>query len=294
MNYLKNHILKMKYRKERKRIDRIFIDNVQKKQVTANVRNTSISDSDGTNYLLFVNAAVSNEEVFSSFRSCSIYRQIVTGLSVNLAEQCWKIIKKQALSDECLDLYLESDKIGEPERYYFDDLDKKVAPSTIRYIKILYDIQKLMPAEINSIAEIGIGYGGQCKIIMDKCNIQRYDLIDLPEVTELAKKYLTEISSTNEKISLVNYVDGTKLEGIADSYDLVISNYAFSELGREVQDAYLQSVILKAKHGYMIWNSLSYLTLGGYSVDELRKIIPNSKVANEEPLSAKDNVLIFW
>jgi hypothetical protein len=38
-------------------------------------------------------------------------------------------------------------------------------------------------------------------------------------------------------------------------YDLVISNYAFSELPSELQTRYIEKIILKAKRGYLTINS---------------------------------------
>lgn len=74
----------------------------------------------------------------------------------------------------------------------------------------------------------------------------------------------------------------------------MISNYAFSELTREVQDIYLDRVILKSQSGYITWNSLSYDMMDGYALNELLEKIPNSFTIPEEPLTSPNNCIIVW
>ena len=76
--------------------------------------------------------------------------------------------------------------------------------------------------------------------------------------------------------------------------DLVISNFAFSELRPSVQDAYLRNVILNSKRGYMTMNTLAQAYFGGLSQAELLRRIPNSQILPEKPLSAPGNLIIYW
>jgi hypothetical protein len=76
--------------------------------------------------------------------------------------------------------------------------------------------------------------------------------------------------------------------------DLVISNYAFSELSRELQKQYLENVILPSKRGYITWNSSSVGHEKCYSIDELVRAIPNSRIKAEVPNTGVGNVIIFW
>ena len=57
---------------------------------------------------------------------------------------------------------------------------------------------------------------------------------------------------------------------------------------------YLERVVLKAKSGYITWNELSFIELGGLSVGELLEKIPNSFLIKEDPLTYKNNVIIVW
>ena len=81
-------------------------------------------------------------------------------------------------------------------------------------------------------------------------------------------------------------------------YDLVISNYAFSELPRKIQDEYLEKVILKSQRGFMLMNSgktnKTGRSEGKITLEELRKSIPNLQELPEVPLTSPDNYLLVW
>ena len=76
--------------------------------------------------------------------------------------------------------------------------------------------------------------------------------------------------------------------------DLVVSNYAFSELSRGVQDIYLKNVILHSQRGYITWNSTSMYNSDAYSLADLVRLIPNSHIIPEQPNTAVDNAIIIW
>ena len=77
-------------------------------------------------------------------------------------------------------------------------------------------------------------------------------------------------------------------------YDLVISNYAFTELTREIQDVYLKKIILNSKKGYITYNDISPESFKSYKKEELLKIIPNSRIIDEKPLTHERNCIIIW
>ena len=141
---------------------------------------------------------------------------------------------------------------------------------------------------INSIAEIGIGYGGQCRIIKNKFPHVKYTLFDLPEVLGLAEKFLTNFEECRNNIY---YVDGNHIYN-TEKYDLIISNYAFSELTREIQEMYFEKVIKNSERVYITWNSISQNIFGGFSVNEILNLIPGSHDIDEKPLTHPDNRII--
>ena len=251
---------------------------------------TKTSASDNGYYPLICYLASQYDEVFNNFRSNYIYTRILEHVTEKLGGEYLDIIKELHLfNNNDWQEFAKNDLYGGTKKFTYDINGQKfnLSPTTIRYAKVLGDIMTLFDVnEIKSIAEIGIGYGGQCRIIRSKIPDAVYNLFDLPEVIGLAEKFLSHYDECRENIK---YLDGGHIY-LQDNYDLVISNYAFSELRREVQDMYLEKIILRSKRGYITWNKV----LGSYSVNELLAKIPGSAIIDERPLTAPDNCIILW
>ena len=84
---------------------------------------------------------------------------------------------------------------------------------------------------------------------------------------------------------------------VEQEFDLVVSNYAFSELPRAVQLEYMEKVLVRAKHVYMIMNSggsnLTGRSEGKLSCAELMSAIPGLQIQDEIPNSGVDNYVLF-
>ena len=78
------------------------------------------------------------------------------------------------------------------------------------------------------------------------------------------------------------------------------SIYAFSELPRNLQNLALNKIINKSRSGYMIVNSHNLekdfflKKYNFYTIDELKEIIPNLIVLEENPQSHKNNKLLTF
>jgi putative sugar O-methyltransferase len=188
------------------------------------------------------------------------------------------------------------DSLGSPKRYQYEDINS-ISPSSLRYIKVASDIKNIFKDKINfnnaRIIEIGCGYGGQCFVLNQLFNIEHYYIVDIPEAQKLANKYL-------QKLNIKNYtiVPIENLSNITDEYDLVISNYAYSELDKNFQDYYYDHIIKKSKHGYLTFNFISSLfNIDSYSkeeiIDKFNQYQPVS-LLNEEPKTHKDNFIIYF
>lgn len=255
---------------------------------------TSITDNN--EYPSLCLAASMDEALFSNFRRNPVYNLVLEHVSESQGQQYLDVISRDGrpnFSDEDWDDFHKNDRYGNPRTciYEINGKHRDLSPTTLRYVKVLQDIMMLCQEKrIHSVAEIGVGYGGQCRIMTSYLQeIEKYHLIDLPEVLELVKKYLGKFGGKESYL----FVDGTQISG-NESYDLVISNYAFSELMREVQDIYLDKVIANSKAGYITWNPLSFKMLNGYSVEELLDRIPGAFVVDEEPLTFEGNCIILW
>jgi hypothetical protein len=163
-----------------------------------------------------------------------------------------------------------------------------VSPSTLRYVKVLGDLIYAGLASGDAIVEIGGGYGGQALVIRNKILWQSYTIFDLPEAGSLQERYLAEHDLTVEHGEL--FV-GSRVT----NWDFCISNYAFSECNKKMQDWYLENVILKSKAGYMTCNFISsQFGVDSYSQEQLLSLIPYSWLEAENPLTSPANVVIRW
>jgi putative sugar O-methyltransferase len=249
-------------------------------------KSTSISDQNP--YVKICNLAVSNDEIFSKFRRCHEYRLILEHVTKRFGKQYLALAMKNANALEYYKKIEPQNKIGSPVTLRFKEIGYS-SPTTIRYLKVLIQLIELFgQLDDKVICEIGVGFGGQAHAITVNQKVKKYVLYDLPPVLELNKKFLGAIGT----LSRFEFIDG-RYPSERNS-DLLISNYAFSELTRDVQLMYLERVILKAKSGYITWNELSYIELDGLSVEELLRTIPNSFLIPEEPNTYTNNVIIVW
>jgi len=142
------------------------------------------------------------------------------------------------------------------------------------------------------IAEIGVGYGGQLLVLDRIFAFKQYTFFDLPPVLELAEKYLESFILNGAYYpTTINQHSGDM------EFDLVISNYAFSELPSNLQLCYIEKVLSKSKRGYITMNSgLENSNLHGdhLTLSALEGILPPFQILEERPLTATSNYIIVW
>tara|TARA_B110001452_G_C15117418_1_gene389498 strand:- start:169 stop:921 length:753 start_codon:yes stop_codon:yes gene_type:complete len=247
------------------------------------------SFSDNNDYPSFCKKASNDDNFFRSFRSNPVFDSIVDVLNHEAGKKfCEHLKSKYPRSLVKIEEYRKNDNIGSPRVYEYDDFGI-ISPSTLRYVNILFHIEELFE-NLNdfNIVELGIGYGGQSRLINESFNTSSYSFIDLPEVLGLAKRYLSNFPSSSDLFFY--HIDNLKIK----QYDLFISNYAFTELRRDLQDFYLENVILKSDRGYMIYNDINPKDFNSLKKDDLVKLIPNSKVLPEIPMTSEKNCIIYW
>ena len=257
---------------------------------------TSLSDNG--QYPEFCYLASRHEEIFQSFKRNPTYNAILEHLNAEQGAAYLEIILNDynfRLADEQWESILLNDSLGNPRRFTYEFGNKTLTCSatTLRYTKVFMDIISLFDVDkIKTVAEIGIGYGGQCRILMNLLPLEWYNLIDLPEVLALAERFLTKLDVARG----IRYIDGTHLYHDVPC-DLLISNYAFAELAEPVQKIYFDKIVTHSKAGYMTWNSEMFERQGvnvGYSAQEISSIIPGAKIIPEKPLTAPGNCIIVW
>jgi putative sugar O-methyltransferase len=249
--------------------------------------NTSITDNG--EYPELCDRICQDDNLFKNFRRNEIYTFALEHDSQEQGIQYLEIARKLKLFPDYIEDFKQNDEIGHPIVFSFPEIGE-ISPTTIRYIKILRDLeQEFGSLDDLNICEIGVGYGGLCRIIDRYFQVKSYCLVDLPSVLKLAKKFLSKFDIN----TALTYKTADELE-ITNKYDLVISNYAFTELRREIQDIYLHKVMFKSTRGYITYNYVNPVNFNSYTVEELTEIIPNLRVMQEIELTDPQDRILVW
>jgi putative sugar O-methyltransferase len=182
----------------------------------------------------------------------------------------------------------------------------RISPSSVYYGKTWSDIISTINKDttIKKVVEIGGGYGGQCLVANQFAKLDSWLIFDLPEANALQKKYLESNGIKNAQYSSTptfssKTIEHNEVEEDGYSWDLLISNYAFSEIDRDLQQVYLENVLKKARHGYMLMNfwysvpdeSQFFDTM---SIAYLCEQIEGMKVKQERPQTGPFNCILYW
>lgn len=252
------------------------------------------SDSQSAFYERAVNNIISKKAQLRRFRRIYNYREILEHLDYKDGKKYLSEIKnKNSQILNQVNKFSVNDTFGKPRKFFYPEIGK-LSPTTLRYIFVATDLySKFNMNRIKKIVEIGAGYGGQISILnsLDLNTQNEYFIFDLPDVQILIKKYLS-----NMKLSSIRFLDIKEFNKI--DYDLVISNYAFSELPISLQETYLEKVLMCSKNGYLIMNSgagnKTGRSAGKLSIEYLKERIPYLEVHPESPLTGPDNYLLIW
>lgn len=248
---------------------------------------TSLTDQ--SHYTGLCEMAVRSPAVFDVFKADPRYIDVLEHVTCQQGDDYLGIALSQTPEfAEYLDRFRENDRIGNPKTWDYGE-HGRFSPTTLRYVKVLSDLISLFgDVDALNIIEIGAGYGGQCFITNTVCHPESYTLIDLVPCLRLQEKYLSE-----HRVERVVFLDPAELSS-AKHCDLVISNYAFSECVRDVQNTYLQNVLLHAPRGYLTCNWVSSPHFRSLQPEELLREIPGSRFIAETPLTSPDNAILVW
>jgi putative sugar O-methyltransferase len=249
------------------------------------------SDSDRVEYLNAVERALDTPEGFANFRRDPDYCRILEHVTKSQGKAYLNFINRE--NPELIsrkNKWKRVGDVGNPIKYRYEGVGR-VSPTTLRYLKVASDLKKYFGNDFgDKIAEIGGGYGGQSLIIDSLFQIEKYNIYDLPEVNKLISKFLESfILDSSYSVTTLN-------QSTTKEYDLVISNYAFSELPGELQRKYIKKVLSNSKRGYLTMNSGRGSKRDGekLSIDELKKLLPPFDIAEEKPKTGSNNYIIIW
>lgn len=248
---------------------------------------TSLTDN--LKYPEFCLQASLDYSKFRNFRQNEIYNAALEHDSFEQGLEYLEATKKSGSNVlSKIDEFRKNDLIGNPQVFDYDGIGTIAAP-TLRYIKILSDLECEFGTLDNfNICEIGVGYGGMCRIISSYFNIKSYTLVDLKPVLSLAQRYLDHYPLNTTLIYR------TMNELYKDSYDLFISNYAFTEIRREIQQVYLEKVVFPAQRGYITYNEINPEDFNSYTKEELMELMPQIRVKPEVGILHPKDCTLIW
>ena len=236
--------------------------------------------------------ALKSQKAFENFKQNYSYQETLEHVSKEQGREYLNILeaRKEKLLDQALNSILVSDKIGNPTKFFYGKYKIPFSPTTLRYLKVTSDIKILFGEDIGKVTEIGCGYGGQALAIDQLLKPTFIKLFDLPYVNKLIERYLNSfIIKSAYKTAILN-------QEIAEKYNLVISNYAFSELPKTLQIKYIEKVLSKSTKGYLTMNSgiSGSNSLGKLTQKDLKKLLPDIEIIEEDPLTSPHNYIIVW
>jgi hypothetical protein len=261
------------------------LKNIKKLEAQGSRNRTSISDI--PQYTEICSAAASNPEILAVFKKCFEYRLVLEHVTRSQAIQYLEFIKND---QDLLSTVTQVSKleIGSPIVYPFMELGN-LSPTQIRYGKIVKDLDNLFgDLQKLDITEVGIGNGGLAAQIVSHFKLNSYRLVDLPEVLDLTRETLKPF------LNLTNFEFINPAQVKESGSSLFISNYAFSELHKEVQDLYYDNYIMHSKSGFILYNHIHDNPDISYSAQEMADRIPGSLILRENPLTYDGNVLLVW
>jgi len=232
---------------------------------------------------------------FESFRRHASYTPILEHVNAETGRQYLKIILDGGYSlDEVLEIIEPLQRLGGPILYDVG-AGRPLSATALRYLKVGIDIIAQLGKNLGNVIEIGCGYGGQAIILSRICSIQHYTFLDMWQANLLIQRFIEESNfHVDYDIKTIRQSPGSL------SADLIVSNYAFSELDMQLQSLCLKKFILSSKHGYLTMNTgldgtaFNAQAARHIASDVLVSLIPNAQLAPEVPRTSPSNYIIYW
>lgn len=258
------------------------------------ITNMNFIDSDELAFDIYISEVrkiLTNQKLFDNFKRNWIYNIVLEHLDKTQGELYLDVLRNRSdgILESAKSNVFVTDSIGNPRKFQFSE--GLLSPTTIRYVKVVSDLRRLFGTDLKSIAEIGCGYGGQTIVSSTLNNYLNFTLFDLDDVNGLIKRYL------NNFILDGSFITTTINEFSEKKYfDLVISNYAFSELPRELQKKYIEKIMIYSKRGYLTMNSgLFEQHIGNkLSLIEINDILPDLEFYLENSSANLNSYIIVW
>lgn len=227
-----------------------------------------------------------DDHLFSYFKSRNEYCRIVAMNNEDQGRAWSDKIKNDLELCEKIDIFKKNDICNPPNLYYDNNLGY-ISPSTIRYIYNVYNIKRLFAIsqkDISKVIEIGAGYGGMAYISSNYFNLQKYYIVDLPEVKKMCDKYLKKLN-----VSCHSFVEDNE-----EKYDLLVAEYSFTEFDDEQMNYFYEKYFLKSDRLYLVVNFCENEKDQARRIQWLNKIKENFDVIVEDEYPKSQYQNYIW
>lgn len=238
----------------------------------------------------FCRQAARDDATFASFKQEPVYVRVLEHLTCDEGGlYLRRLLEQTPALTSSLPRLRENDRLGAPQTCDYGEYGRFSA-TTLRYAKVLSDLTALFGSlDGLRIVEIGGGYGGQCFVTSLVAEPESYTLIDLDSVLDLQEVYLRRLG-----VQGVRFVSSERVPR-HESWDLVLSNYAFSECTRATQETYVTRVLTRSLRGYVTYNWTAPDWAGApYDRAELLAAVPGSHFAPPVPQLIPEEELWLW
>lgn len=249
----------------------------------AQLSTTSLSDT--VDYRELCALAAADDEIFARFRSYQAYRRILEHVDQRLGAaylDAIRQVKPEMLGRTDFAYFGLNDEHGSPETFQYPGTDRRVSPTTLRYIFVMAELSRMFaPIGLpHKVVEVGGGYGGQARMLRGLG--VNYTIVDLPEACALAKRYLSKFGLDAVFIDAFDEV-------ATDSGTLFLSNYALTECAPTVVESYVKRFALNCERGYITGNAQRELI-----ADLLAAKHPSFHPERPVPVDFRDNFVCTW
>ena len=233
--------------------------------------------------------ATTKDDAFAQFRRLAGLREIVEGVPDVVGRGYHEKLCAQIGHDA---LEVEWERITKNDKYGNPTLVElaphgHAASTTMRYAWNVTDMDRHgVVLDEADIVEVGGGYGGLCRMIHEYYKPRSYTIVDLPEALALAKRYLAEFGIQPTLVSCYEY-DQRPI-------DTFISNYALTELSKDVQDKYVNQLMTHAVCGYVTYNSQPRNSGNQWSLYDLGRMVPGKPVVEDENVKKSECKVLIW
>lgn len=254
-------------------------------------------------YISFIQQINSLDLSEINFKSNAKYNDILEHVSFKLGQDYITLIENEFsyITYEILLQYVNmNDLYGKPKKETMRAYGRDIicSPTSVRYMYhalVILHYYKSTPCR--TMAEVGCGYGGLFLAICflsKRLNIpiEKYHMIDLPEVGTLITNYLK--LHTNDIHIPFSVHDANQHGSDVNSEDLFfISNYCFTEIDLHNRNEYMNKLVNRTTHGFITWQTI----FDHVPIQNVQFCKPILKIMEERPQTASaqyKNYFVFF